>query len=189
MAQTGGNSMRQNRRNINLRANTAGGRAFAFNLCRPHRDKGCRPCVLARAGVRVSTERNKCGNLRSIASRPCNVRTACDAADTTRLSGKAFLQRRISAVSIPSSQNRKGGHPSFRYGKVSHEDFVFLLLTLLAVAPVAAAQSEAISKPEPEARLLALAVVDFGAVYSDDGCWRWHGDGTKGNCSNQQGPT
>ena len=51
--------------------------------------------------------------------------------------------------------------------------FVFLLLSLIAASDIAA-QSVVISKPEQEARLLALADADFGDVYSPDGA----GDGT-----------
>ena len=52
--------------------------------------------------------------------------------------------------------------------------FALLLLSLIAASDIAAAQSAAISKTEQEARLLALADVDFGDVYSADGA----GDGT-----------
>ena len=49
-----------------------------------------------------------------------------------------------------------------------------LLLSLIAASNIAAAQSVVTSKTEQEARLLALADVDFGDVYSADGA----GDGT-----------
>jgi hypothetical protein len=52
--------------------------------------------------------------------------------------------------------------------------FALLLLSLIAASEIAAAQSVAVSKTEEEARLLALADVDFGDVYSADGA----GDGT-----------
>jgi hypothetical protein len=52
--------------------------------------------------------------------------------------------------------------------------FAFILLSLIAASDIAAAQSAVTSKTEQEARLLALADVDFGDVYSADGA----GDGT-----------
>lgn len=44
-----------------------------------------------------------------------------------------------------------------------------VLLTLLAAVCLARAQSAVVSKAEQEAQLIALASVDFGDVYSDDG--------------------
>jgi hypothetical protein len=50
----------------------------------------------------------------------------------------------------------------------------FLLLVLIPASRLAAAQSVVTPKTEQEARLVALANVDFGGVYSADGA----GDGT-----------